>query len=289
MIYSMTGYGKCSKEINHKKVTIEVRTLNSKGFDLNLKITPLFREKENELRNFISQKLDRGKIDFWITVEDLGNAANVKIDTQLVKSYYHQLKELGSELGTDTDWLQVIFKIPDVIKTTEGELSDEEWKEMSAMVEESLDQCMKFRRTEGEELEIAIKEHVVRIETLLQDVIPYEQERITKLKDKLLKNLEENIVDGKVDKDRFEQEIIFYLEKLDLTEEKIRLASHCKHFVETMAGEGYNGRKLNFIGQEMGREINTLGSKANHAEIQKIVVLMKDELEKIKEQVLNVL
>ncbi len=289
MIYSMTGYGKSSKEVNGKKLTVEVRTLNSKGLDVNLKTPSMYREKENELRNLISQKLDRGKVDFWMNQEDLGESSNVKIDTGLVKSYYNQLTKIGTELKTDTDWMQIIFRMPDVVKPAEGEITEKEWKLIEEIASSALDQCMKFRRSEGEQLQIALTEHIQRIEELMAGVAPFEGERVTRLRDRILKNLDDSIKDGKVDKDRFEQEIIFYLEKLDITEEKIRLKSHLEYFIETMKSEGFNGRKLNFIGQEMGREINTLGSKANESNIQKLVVLMKDELEKIKEQVLNVL
>lgn len=289
MIYSMTGYGKCSKEVNGKKITIEVRTLNSKGLDVNIKIPGMYREKENELRNLISNRLDRGKIDFWLNQEDLGENSNVKIDATLVKSYYNQLTKIGADLKTDTDWMQIIFRMQDVVKPADGEMTDKEWSAMEAVAIEALEQCMKFRRSEGEQLQIALVDHIKRIEELMAGVAPYESARVTRLRERILKNLDDSIKDGKIDKDRFEQEIIFYLEKLDITEEKIRLKSHLDYFVETMKGEGFNGRKLNFIGQEMGREINTLGSKANDSDIQKLVVLMKDELEKIKEQVLNVL
>ena len=289
MIYSMTGYGKCSKEVNGKKITIEVRTLNSKGLDVNLKIPGLYREKENELRNLISSKLDRGKVDFWLNQEDLGESTNVKIDANLVKTYYQQLKKIGADLGTESDWMQIIFRIPDVVKPAEGEITEKEWNAMEEIATEALDHCMKFRRSEGEQLQIALTEHIRRIDELMAGIAPFETNRVTRLRERILKNLDDSIKDGKIDKDRFEQEIIFYLEKLDITEEKIRLKSHLVYFVETMKSEGFNGRKLNFIGQEMGREINTLGSKANDSDIQKLVVLMKDELEKIKEQVLNVL
>lgn len=289
MIFSMTGYGKSNSEIGGKKITVEVRTLNSKGLDLNLKIPGMYREKENELRNLVSNKLDRGKVDFWMSCEELGENSNVKIDANLVKSYYNQLQKIGQDLKTDTDYMQIIFRMPDVVKAAEGEITDSEWKQIEQLASAALDQCMKFRRAEGEQLQIALTDHIKRIEELMAGVAPFEVERVKKLRERLYKNLEDSLADGKVDKDRFEQEIIFYLEKLDITEEKIRLKSHCDYFVETMKSEGFNGRKLNFIGQEMGREINTLGSKANDSNIQKLVVLMKDELEKIKEQVLNVL
>lgn len=285
----MTGYGKSSKEVSNKKITIEVRTLNSKSLDVNLKTPGMYREKENELRNLISQKLDRGKIDFWLNQEDLGENSNVKIDATLVKSYYNQLKQIGADLKTETDWMQIIFKMQDVVKPTEGDITEKEWNGIVDVATEALDQCMKFRRSEGEQLQMALTEHIRRIEDLMAGVGPFEKDRVVRLKERLLKNIDDSIKEGKVDKDRFEQEIIFYLEKLDITEEKIRLKSHLDYFIETLKSDGFNGRKLNFIGQEMGREINTLGSKANDSDIQKLVVLMKDELEKVKEQVLNVL
>lgn len=289
MIYSMTGYGKSSKEVSGKKITIEVRTLNSKGLDVNLKVPGMYREKENEFRNLISQKLDRGKVDFWLNYEDLGESSNIKIDASLVKSYYNQLKPIGAELNTETDWMQIIFRMPDVVKPVDGEMTEEEWSGIEEVALDALNQCVKFRHSEGEQLQIALVNHINRIEELMAGITPYEGARVTRLRERLLKNLDDSIKEGKIDKDRFEQEIIFYLEKLDITEERIRLKSHLDYFLETMKGEGFNGRKLNFIGQEMGREINTLGSKANDSDIQKLVVLMKDELEKIKEQVLNVL
>ena len=249
----------------------------------------MYREKENDFRNLISNRLDRGKIDFWLNQEDLGESSNVKIDANLVKSYYNQLTKIGADLKTDTDWMQIIFRMQDVIKPADGELTDKELAGIEEVAIEALEQCMKFRRSEGEQLQMALVEHIKRIEELMASVTPFEGARVTRLRERLQKNLEDSIKDGKIDKDRYEQEIIFYLEKLDITEEKIRLKSHLDYFIETMNGEGFNGRKLNFIGQEMGREINTLGSKANDSEIQKLVVLMKDELEKIKEQVLNVL
>src|SRR5688572_16337854 len=203
MIYSMTGYGKSSKEVNGKKITIEVRTLNSKGLDLNLKIPGLYREKENEMRNLISNTLDRGKVDFWMNHEDLGESSNVKIDATLVKSYYNQLTKIGAELKTDTDWMQIIFRMPDVVKPADGEITEKEWKAVEQIASEALAQCMKFRRSEGEQLQVALTEHIQRIEELMAGVAPFEGERVSRLRERMLKNLDDSIKEGKVDKDRF--------------------------------------------------------------------------------------
>jgi uncharacterized protein (TIGR00255 family) len=290
MIYSMTGYGKASREINKKKFTVEVRTLNSKSLDLNLKFPPVFREHESEIRSLIAQILDRGKVDFWIMQEDLAENSSFSINEPLVQSYYRQLKDLSSALQIpETDWMQLIFRLPEVIKTSEETLSDETWKEIKSLITDALTRCMDFRRAEGSSLMNALDNHVSIIEKYLETATPFEITRTEKLREKLRKSILELLNESEIDKNRFEQEIIYYLEKLDISEEKVRLKSHCNYFRETMHAEGFNGRKLNFISQEMGREINTLGSKASDANIQRIVVLMKDELEKIKEQVMNVL
>jgi uncharacterized protein (TIGR00255 family) len=286
----MTGYGKASREINKKKFTVEVRTLNSKSLDLNLKFPPVFREHESEIRSLIAQILDRGKVDFWIMQEDLAENSSFSINEPLVQSYYRQLKDLSSALQIpETDWMQLIFRLPEVIKTSEEKLSDETWKEIKSLITDALTRCMDFRRAEGSSLMNALDNHVSIIEKYLETATPFEITRTEKLREKLRKSILELLNESEIDKNRFEQEIIYYLEKLDISEEKVRLKSHCNYFRETMHAEGFNGRKLNFISQEMGREINTLGSKASDANIQRIVVLMKDELEKIKEQVMNVL
>jgi len=290
MIHSMTGYGKASREIMKKKFTVEVRTLNSKTLDLNIKYPLSYREKEGEIRNLISQYLDRGKVDFWLTQEDLEASDSYQINKALVAGYYRQLKEISSQYDIpETDWMQLIFRLPDVVKTAEVSISDEEWEQLSKVIREALVKTNEFRRAEGSSLEDALNDHVSFIETSLTKIAPYEQARIQRLRERMRKGLLENFSEENIDQNRFEQEMIYYLEKLDISEEKIRLLSHCNYFRETMASEGFNGKKLNFISQEMGREINTLGSKANDADVQKLVILMKDELEKIKEQVLNVL
>lgn len=290
MIYSMTGYGKASREINNKKFTVEVRTLNSKTLDLNLKFPPVFREHESEIRSLIAQMLDRGKVDFWILQEDVAENTSFAINESLVKSYYRQLKELSATLQIpETDWMQLIFRLPEVVKTSEETLSEETWNEIKSLITDALSRCVEFRLAEGVSLMKALENHVLIIEKYLEETTPYEINRTEKLREKLRKSMLEVVKESETDQNRFEQEIVYYLEKLDISEEKVRLKSHCNYFKETMQAEGFNGRKLNFISQEMGREINTLGSKASDAQIQRIVVQMKDELEKIKEQVLNVL
>lgn len=290
MIYSMTGYGKASREINKKKFTVEVRTLNSKSLDLNLKFPPVFREHESEIRSLIAQILDRGKVDFWIMQEDLAENSSFSINEPLVQIYYRQLKELSSSMQIpETDWMQLIFRLPEVIKTSEETLSDETWNEIKLLIGEALTRCVDFRCSEGSSLMNALEHHVSFIEKQLEETTPFEISRTEKLREKLRKSMLEVVKESETDKNRFEQEIVYYLEKLDISEEKVRLKSHCSYFRETLQANGFNGRKLNFISQEMGREINTLGSKASDAQIQRIVVQMKDELEKIKEQVMNVL
>jgi len=286
----MTGYGKASREINKKKFTVEVRALNSKSLDLNLKYPPVFREYESEIRSLIAQILDRGKIDFWIMQEDLAESTNYTINVPLIKSYYRQLKDLSEILQIpETDWMQLIFRLPEVIKTSEETLSEEMWNEIKSLIIDALNRCMDFRQAEGNSLMNALDNHVSVIEKQLEEITPFEITRTEKLREKLRKSMMEIVKESETEKNRFEQEIIYYLEKLDISEEKVRLKSHCNYFRETMHADGFNGRKLNFISQEMGREINTLGAKASDANIQRIVVLMKDELEKIKEQVMNVL
>lgn len=290
MIYSMTGYGKATREINKKKYTVEVRTLNSKSLDLNLKYPPVFREYESEIRSLISQKLDRGKIDFWIIEEDLAENSSFSINTPLVQSYYRQLKDLCIALQIpETDWMQLIFRLPEVIKTSEEILGEETWNEIKSLISEALTRCMDFRLAEGNSLMNALNNHVAIIEKKLEEITPFEISRTEKLREKLRKSIADIVKESETDKNRFEQEIIYYLEKLDISEEKTRLKSHCNYFKETLHADGFNGRKLYFISQEIGREINTLGAKASDAQIQRIVVQMKDELEKIKEQVMNIL
>ncbi|MCZ2443487.1 MAG: YicC family protein [Flavobacteriales bacterium] len=291
MIYSMTGYGKQTLEINQKKITIEIRTLNSKNFDVNLKYPSAFRMLETDIRNIIASNLDRGKIDFWINQEDIVLDNNYSLNLPLIQSYFEQLTHISKKLNLpDTDWLQLIMHLPDAVQTSgEEDPTDEMLQAIRQMTQQALDQCVAFRRNEGKALQAALTNHLNKIESLLSQIQPFEEERIDRIREKIRKTINELIKETEVDKNRYEQEIIYYIEKLDISEEKTRLKSHCEYFNETLLADGHNGRKLNFISQEMGREINTIGSKASDADIQRIVVLMKDELEKIKEQVLNIL
>ncbi len=287
----MTGYGKVVVAYKEKKINVEVKSLNSKALDLSTRIAPLYREKEMEIRKMISKAVVRGKVDFAIWVERDTNVDATPINATLVENYYHQLKEISAKTGIPEpqDWYATLLRLPDVTtKTDTEELSDEEWAEAQKAITQALDALIAFRRQEGAALEKKFKEKVDNIEALLHSIEPYEKSRVPKIKDTIIKGLEQ-IPEVEYDKNRLEQELIYYIEKLDISEEKQRLANHLKYFRETMAEDQPNGKKLGFIAQEMGREINTTGSKSNQAEMQNIVVKMKDELEQIKEQVLNAL
>ena len=287
----MTGYGKAVVAYKEKKINVEVKSLNSKALDLSTRIAPLYREKEMEIRKMISKAVVRGKVDFAIWVERDTNVDATPINATLVENYYHQLKEISAKTGIPEpqDWYATLLRLPDVTtKTDTEELSDEEWVEAQKAITQALDALIAFRRQEGAALEKKFKEKVDNIEALLHSIEPYEKSRVPKIKDTIIKGLEQ-IPEVEYDKNRLEQELIYYIEKLDISEEKQRLANHLKYFRETMAEDQPNGKKLGFIAQEMGREINTTGSKSNQAEMQNIVVKMKDELEQIKEQVLNAL
>jgi uncharacterized protein (TIGR00255 family) len=287
----MTGFGKTTAEIAGKKVTIELRSLNSKSLDLNTRLPWLYREKETEIRNIINQKLDRGKIDLTISF-DLLDIENVPvINNDVVKTYYEQIKEIAGELNikSDEQILSSILRLPDIFKTEKPDLSEEEWHMLKEKIIESAEQLDNFRIEEGSSIENDMKGCINRILKLLTEIGNFEEERITRIRDRLNNLLTENIGTENIDKNRFEQELIFYLEKIDINEEKVRLKKHCDYFLEKTNTDPPNGKILNFITQEIGREINTIGSKANDASIQKIVVMMKDELEKIKEHILNVL
>jgi uncharacterized protein (TIGR00255 family) len=291
MIKSMTGYGKAIAETPQKKITIEIKSLNSKQFDLNTKLPWLYREKEPEIRNIISQRLDRGKIDFSIFCDMLDDEVVTVINKSAVRNYYNQFKEIAAELRIDLDdqIFTAIMKLPDTLKTEKPEMTDAEWEAVRNKIIESVTMLDLYRIEEGNSIMTDLKKCIGKILSLLETVQTFETGRITKIREKLMSLLEENLGSEKVDKNRFEQEIIFYLEKYDINEEKVRLKTHCDYFIETINTSAPNGKILNFIAQEIGREINTLGSKANDASIQKLVVMMKDELEKIKEQTLNVL
>lgn len=291
MIQSMTGFGKVTAELPTKKVTVEIKVLNSKQLDLSTRIPSIYKEKEMQIRSRLLQTLERGKVDFAIYIEYIGKEASSQINQEAVMSYFAQLKELSDKLGISApsswDELQLVLRMPDVIKTDPVEVDEDEWNVVKQAIDEAIQHLCDFRIQEGAMLQKLFTQKVSNIAALLNDVEPYEKERIEKIKGRILDNLEKLAVD--YDKNRFEQEMIYYIEKLDVNEEKNRLDNHLKYFLETMETGHGQGKKLGFIAQEMGREINTLGSKSNHADMQKIVVRMKDELEQIKEQVLNVL
>ena len=290
MIRSMTGYGKAECELAQKKVIIELKSLNSKQLDLNARISNIYRDKEIEIRREISDRLIRGKIDFSLYSESAVES-NTAINSALVKSYFSQLSEINSDLKLPVTELtmQIIMQLPDVIKTTREESDETEWKIIRSAMTEALNALDNFRIQEGLSLYNDIILNLNTITTLLDQVAPYEQERAAKVKERILDGLKELSSPEGVDHNRLEQEMIFYLEKLDINEEKIRLANHCAYFLETLVLDEPVGKKLGFIAQEIGREINTLGSKANHTEMQKLVIGMKDALERIKEQLLNAL
>lgn len=292
MIQSMTGYGKATAELSDKKINVEIKSLNSKAMDLSTRIAPLYREKEIEIRNEIAKALERGKVDFslWIDKKDACELIT-PINQDVVVAYYERIRAISEATGIPVpeDWFSTLLRMPDVMtKNDIQELTEEEWKAVHATVLQAIQSLVDFRKQEGAALEKKFREKIANISNLLITVEPYEKERIEKIKERITDALEKTIsVD--YDKNRLEQELIYHIEKLDINEEKQRLSNHLKYFINTMEDGNGQGKKLGFIAQEMGREINTLGSKSNHAEMQKIVVQMKDELEQIKEQVLNVM
>lgn len=290
MILSMTGYGKAVVTYKEKKINVEVKSLNSKALDLSTRIAPIYREKEMEIRQVIAKALIRGKVDFSIWVEKDATVDAAPINGAIVENYYKQLKAISASAGIPepSDWFATLLSLPDVTTRTQiEELSDEEWQVAQQAIHQALDALLAFRRQEGAALEKKFHEKVDNIEAP-HSIEPYEKSRVPKIKETIVKGLQQ-IPEVEYDKNRLEQELIYYIEKLDISEEKQRLANHLKYFRETMAENQPNGKKLGFIAQEMGREINTTGSKSNQAEMQNIVVKMKDELEQIKEQVLNAL
>ena len=287
----MTGYGKSVVVYKDKKINVEIKSLNSKALDLSARVAPLYREKEMEIRQYIAKKLSRGKVDFALWTEKDTVVDATPINAALVEDYYKQLKAISEKAGIPepTDWFSTLTRMPDVLtRTNVEELSDEEWEVVKGAIRQAVDNLVAFRKQEGAALEKKFHEKVDNIEKLLHSIEPYEKSRVPKIKETIIKGLEQ-IPEVQYDKNRLEQELIYYIEKLDISEEKQRLANHLKYFRETMAEDQPNGKKLGFIAQEMGREINTTGSKSNQAEMQNIVVKMKDELEQIKEQVLNAL
>jgi len=286
MIQSMTGFGKASLQLPTKKITVEIKSLNSKGLDLNTRMPSVFREMELGLRNQISQRLERGKVDFSLYVEVTGEETTSKINVPIVKGYISQMKAVIPN-ADETELMKMAVRMPDALKTERDEIDENEWKQIQTVIDEALENIANFRKDEGSSLEKEFQLRIGNINNLMNEAVSYDAERVETVKTRLRTALDELKVN--VDENRFEQELIFYLEKYDITEEKVRLGNHLNYFLETLNGTEANGRKLGFITQEMGREINTMGSKSNHTEMQKLVVMMKDELEKIKEQVLNVL
>lgn len=291
MIRSMTGFGKTEFEVGNKKITLEIKSLNSKQLDINTRIPAVYREKDIEIRRLISEMLTRGKVDFALYLDNLGTESTSRINTAIVKDYYIQLKAVHEELGLEVNGsiMESILRLPETVKMVYDELDEAEWLVVRENLVKSLEELNRFRDQEGLALKADIEANVANILDLLRQVEPFESQRMDNVKAKLLENLEALQLNGSVDKNRFEQELIYYLEKLDINEEKVRLTNHCSYFTQTMDEAEPSGRKLGFIAQEIGREINTIGSKANESSLQRIVVQMKDNLEKIKEQVLNVL
>lgn len=295
MLQSMTGYGRSQVSSSQRKITVEIKSLNSKQFDLSVRIPQLFKENEIAIRNYLAKILERGKTDLSINFEQISNLSNACINTSLLKEYKSQIEQMSKELNLPepTDWYSILMRMPDALHTECSDADEDEVKALMECVEDAAAKLKEFRMQEGRKLYIFFKSKIENISNLLLEVEPYAEERVPKIKARLEEQLQK-LTSIEYDKSRLEQELIFYIEKLDVTEEKVRLRSHLNYFLETMGDETSlpkegQGKKLGFIAQEMGREINTLGSKSNHAEMQKIVVKMKDELEQIKEQVLNVL
>lgn len=292
MIQSMTGFGKASRIFGNKKITVEVKSLNSKQADLNTRLNSLYREKDIDLRNTVTRRLSHGKIDLTISAEEIASEPSAHINIDVLTNYRQQLDAAVERLGIamPDNMLELMLRMPEVFQNDASkQLSEEEWNTVMEALNDALDQLQSFRLQEGRSLDAMFREKIANITALLAEVEPYEGERVDKIRTRLeenLKSLEERVA---IDRNRLEQEMIFYLEKLDINEEKVRLRNHLKYFLETLDNEPEPGKKLGFIAQEMGREINTLGSKSNHSEMQIIVVKMKDQLEQIKEQVLNVL
>jgi uncharacterized protein (TIGR00255 family) len=291
MILSMTGYGKVTRDFPERQIVAEIKTLNSKQADISVRLPALFRSKEIEIRRLLAERLVRGKIEVTLSITDFTGATYPDVNSAAVSHYLKQLRAIATELDIiyEEALVQSLLRWPEVLSEKSQEIDEELWQETRETLLEAAAQVEQFRRQEGQMLEEDMRSHVTVIEELLQQVSPYEAERITAVRTRLQKQLDELGTLQTADRERFEQEIAYYLEKLDINEEKVRLANHCRYFTETLAEGGATGKKLGFITQEMGREINTLGSKASHAEIQKLVVRMKDELEKIKEQTFNVL
>jgi len=291
MILSMTGYGKSVANFESKKIHVEIKSLNSKSLDLSIRLAPLYREQEMNVRQRIAQRLERGKVDFTLWVENDGTHLAASFNREVISAYKSQLRDLCSDLSLNEpdNWLRLLLSLPEAVSTTAEEtLSDAEWNAVSLAIDEAIDRLVEFRTQEGAALEKKFQEKIDNIEHLLHQIEPYEQSRVEKIRQRILTGLQ-SLPEVEYDRNRLEQEMIYYIEKLDISEEKQRLTNHLRYFRQTLADGHGQGKKLGFIAQEMGREINTTGSKSNQAEMQNIVVRMKDELEQIKEQVLNVM
>ncbi len=291
MIRSMTGFGKTEFEVGTKKITLEIKSLNSKQLDINTRVPSMYREKDLEIRRLISEMLTRGKVDFALYLDNLGTESTSRVNAAIIKDYYRQLADVHQELGLEINEtiMQSIMRLPETVKMVYDELDETEWLTVRENLIKTLDNLNAFRDQEGLALKVDIDANIANILDLLNQVEPFETRRMENVKTKIKESLDALQLNGSLDKNRFEQELIYYMEKLDINEEKVRLTNHCSYFTETMNEDEPSGRKLGFIAQEIGREINTLGSKANESNLQRIVVQMKDNLEKIKEQVLNVL
>jgi len=291
MIKSMTGFGKEVLENAARKITIEIRTLNSKQLDLNLRLPQIYREKELDIRSLVGKNIGRGKVDISINIEQKNVASAPVISKELARHYYNELKEVSESINqsNDYDYLSMIVKMPEVLVSPEIEIDEQEYDELLSTIQHACDKVNTFRIHEGKTLEKDFIQRINTITELLKKVGSFEENRTTRIRERIKSNLEAFSQDVQSDKNRFEQEVIYYLEKLDITEEKIRLKKHCDYFLETLSKDSSAGKKLGFVSQEIGREINTMGAKANDFDLQQIVVLMKDELEKIKEQLFNIL
>lgn len=285
MIHSMTGYGKSVLQLPTKKITLEIKSLNSKSLDLNARMPSIYREKELAIRKLLAKKLERGKVDFSIYVETTAEDTSTQINAPVVKQYIKQLKNVVE--GDEIDFLKMAVRFPDALNTVREEIDESEWKQIEAEIENAITSLNQHRLNEGKVLESDFKTRISNIGDILDDVIKIDPERVEAVRERLLKGVEE--LKEKYDENRFEQELVYYIEKFDITEEKVRLKNHLNYFLECLNSKDSNGKKLGFISQEIGREINTIGSKSNYAPMQQLVVQMKDELEKIKEQLLNVL
>ncbi len=286
MIYSMTGFGKALVQLPLKKITVEIKSLNSKNLDLSVRLPQPYKEKELEIRNVIAQQLERGKVECSVFIEVTGEETSATLNAPIVRAYIAQMKNIIPDADA-TELMKMAVRMPDALKVERCELDEQEWNEIVKVLNQALVNINEFRRQEGEKLGNDFVNRISSIRSCMNEIEGYEEDRIKTVKDRLLQNLKE--LEVNIDESRYAQEVVYYIEKLDINEEKVRLTNHLDYFMETMNSSEHGGRKLGFIAQEMGREINTMGSKSNHAEMQKLVVKMKDELEKIKEQVLNIL